>query len=164
MLQRLRPAEIEGVGLEAALRELLAAFEQRNPDTVCSLQVRAGLGDLQPELSTAAYRVVQECLTNIARHARAHRVDVEVELSVPAANDAVAAPQAPASLGTALQVSVQDDGRGFDPAAPQRGFGLMGMRERVKVLDGVCRVDSAPSRGTRISVRIPLPSAQQDAA
>lgn len=163
MLQRLRPAQIEGVGLEAALRELLAAFEQRNPDTVCNLQVRAGLGDLQPELSTAAYRVVQECLTNVARHARAHRVDIEVELSA-AANDAIAAPEVVATLGASLRVSVQDDGRGFDSAAPQRGFGLMGMRERVKVLDGVCRVDSAPARGTRVSVRIPLPPAQEDAA
>ncbi|MGH8230594.1 MAG: ATP-binding protein [Steroidobacteraceae bacterium] len=162
MLQRLRPAEIEGVGLEAALREMLAAFEQRNPTMVCSLQVRAGLGGLQPELSTAAYRVVQECLTNIARHAHAHRVDIQVELRA-AANDAVAAP-AQGAGGALLSVSVQDDGRGFDTAAAPRGFGLMGMRERVKVLDGVCRVESAPARGTRVSVQIPLTGAQEDAA
>ncbi|HEY1726329.1 MAG TPA: ATP-binding protein [Steroidobacteraceae bacterium] len=163
MLQRLRPAEIEGVGLEAALREMLAAFEQRNPDMVCSLQVRAGLGDLQPELSTAAYRVVQECLTNIARHAHARRVDIEVELSA-AANDAVADPGLRAAGGAALRVSVQDDGQGFDTGVAPRGFGLMGMRERVKVLDGDCRIDSAPARGTRVSVRIPVAGAQECAA
>src|ERR1700689_3069477 len=69
MLQRLRPAELEGLGLSAAVRELVAAFQQRNPQLTCTLHMPDGLGAVPPEASTAAYRVVQECLTNIARHA-----------------------------------------------------------------------------------------------
>jgi signal transduction histidine kinase len=64
----------------------------------------------------------------------------------------------------ALRVTVADDGNGFDVSAPQRGFGLMGMRERVKVLDGNCRIDSTPGRGAQVSVRIPLPAASEQAA
>ena len=150
MLQRLRPAALEGLGLQAALRELVAAFQQRNPQMVSTLQVAEGLDSLQPEISTAAYRVVQECLTNITRHAQARRVDIEVSLSEVTTG--------------ALLVAVVDDGRGFDVAAPLRGFGLMGMRERVKVLDGVCRIDSSPDRGTQVSIRIPLPAAGERAA
>ena len=151
MLQRLRPAELEGLGLAAALRELVAAFQQRNPQMVCTLQVQQVLNRLQPELSTAAYRVVQECLTNIARHAQARRVDIEVGLGE-------------AASGASLRVAVGDDGKGFDIGAPQRGFGLMGMRERVKVLDGICRIDSSPDHGTQINVEIPLPAASEHAA
>jgi two-component system, NarL family, sensor histidine kinase UhpB len=151
MLQRLRPAELEGLGLAAAVRELVAAFRQRNPQMLGTLELSEGLEGLPPEISTAAYRVVQECLTNIARHAQARRVDIEVGLSD-------AAPVA------SLRVTVADDGKGFDSGAPQRGFGLMGMRERVKVLDGSCEIDTSSDRGTTVSVRIPLPSAGAYAA
>jgi two-component system sensor histidine kinase UhpB len=150
MLRRLRPAQLEGLGLAAAVRELVAAFQQRNPQVTSTLQAADGLDNLQPEVSTAAYRVVQECLTNIARHASARRVEIEVSLSEVTSG--------------ALLVAVLDDGKGFDVAAPQRGFGLMGMRERVKVLDGVCRIDSSPGRGTQVHVRIPLPAASEQTA
>jgi two-component system sensor histidine kinase UhpB len=148
MLQRLRPAELEGLGLEAALRELVSAFQQRNPQLSVTLKVQDGLGALQPEVSTAGYRVVQECLTNVARHARARHVDIEVGLGA----DPVANP------GALLLIAVTDDGRGFDLDAAHPGFGLMGMRERVKVLDGTCRIQSARGQGTRIEVGIPLPA------
>lgn len=151
MLQRLRPAELEGLGLAAAVRELVAAFRQRNPQMLGTLELSEGLEGLPPEISTAAYRVVQECLTNIARHAQARRVDIEVGLSD-------AAPVA------SLRVTVADDGKGFDSGAPQRGFGLMGMRERVKVLDGSCEIDTSSDRGTTVSVHIPLPAAGAYAA
>jgi two-component system, NarL family, sensor histidine kinase UhpB len=153
MLQRLRPAELEGLGLAAAVRELVAAFRQRNPQMLGTLQLSEALAGLPPEISTAAYRVVQECLTNIARHAQARRVDIEVELSL---SDA-------APVGS-LRVTVADDGKGFDSGAPQRGFGLMGMRERVKVLDGSCEIDTSSDRGTTVSVRIPLPAAGEHVA
>jgi two-component system, NarL family, sensor histidine kinase UhpB len=163
MLQRLRPAELEGLGLEAAVRELVAAYQHRNPQMTCTLRMGQGLGILQPEVSTAAYRVIQECLTNIARHARAQRVDIEVGLSeLP--SGAPAAAQVAALPGETLRVAVADDGKGFDIAAPQAGFGLMGIRERVKVLDGVCSIDSAPDQGTRICVNIPLPAPGEIAA
>jgi two-component system sensor histidine kinase UhpB len=161
MLQRLRPAELEGLGLAAAVRELVAAFQQRNPQTVCTLQMQQALGTLQPELSTAAYRVIQECLTNVARHARAHRLDIEVELRPEAA---ATAPHGAGPSGAVLRVAVRDDGQGFDIDAPQAGFGLMGIRERVKVLNGACSIDSAPNQGTRISASIPVPAASERVA
>jgi two-component system sensor histidine kinase UhpB len=163
MLQRLRPAALEGLGLEAALRELVAAFQQRNPQMSCTLRMQEGLGTLQPEASTAAYRVIQECLTNVARHAQARRVEIDVGLSAAGSAVPTAAHGATTS-GALLRLAVGDDGKGFDICAPQRGFGLMGMRERVKVLDGVCRIDSAPDQGTRISVRIPVPEPGESAA
>jgi two-component system, NarL family, sensor histidine kinase UhpB len=161
MLQRLRPAELEGLGLEAALRELVAAFQQRNPQMNCTLRMQEGLSTLQPEMNTAAYRVIQECLTNVARHAHARRVDIEVGLGAPAAGPGTA-PNAEAA-GASLRIAVVDDGSGFDIGAAQRGFGLMGMRERVKVLDGVCSIDSARGQGTRVSVTIPLPALSERA-
>lgn len=161
MLQRLRPAELEGLGLAAAVGELVAGFQQRNPQIACTLQLPPALGTLPPELSTAAYRVIQECLTNVARHAGARRVDIEVGLGAAAAVRPAHAEAAPAAV---LRVAVSDDGRGFDVDAPRGGFGLMGMRERVKVLDGDCSIESAPGRGTRICATIPVPIAYDSAA
>jgi len=151
MLQRLRPAELEGLGLSAAVRELVAAFQQRNPQLTCTLHMPDGLGAVPPEASTAAYRVVQECLTNIARHAHARQVEIEVAMNAAAA-------------GALLCVAVRDDGGGFDTRAPQRGFGLIGIRERVKVLDGLCSIESALDGGTRIGISIPLPVSAESAA
>ncbi len=162
MLQRLRPAELEGLGLEAALRELIAGFQQRNPQVSTTLQMPEGLSTLQPEVSTAAYRVVQECLTNIARHAQARRVDIEVGLGEAPTGAAMIA-LGEAGPAAQLWIAVADDGGGFDTRAPQHGFGLMGMRERVKVLNGVCGIDSAPGEGTRIGVRIPVPAPSESA-
>jgi two-component system, NarL family, sensor histidine kinase UhpB len=162
MLQRLRPAELEGLGLEAALRELVAGFQQRNSQLSTTLHMPEGLSALQPEVSTAAYRVVQECLTNIARHAQARRVDIEVGMGEAPTGAAMIA-LGEAGPGAQLWIAVADDGGGFDTRAPQRGFGLMGMRERVKVLNGVCGIDSAPGQGTRIGVRIPVPTTSESA-
>jgi two-component system sensor histidine kinase UhpB len=162
MLQRLRPAELEGLGLEAALRELVAGFQQRNPEVSATLHMHEGLSALQPEVSTAAYRVVQECLTNIARHAQARRVDIDVGLGEPPPGTATVS-GGQARPGAQLWIAVVDDGSGFDTGAARRGFGLMGMRERVKVLDGACSIDSAPGQGTRIGVRIPVPALSESA-
>jgi two-component system sensor histidine kinase UhpB len=148
MLQRLRPVELEGLGLEAALREMVAAFQQRNPRLNSVLHMEAGLSALQPEVSTAAYRVVQECLTNVAQHAQARLVDIEVGFD----------PDGEPRSGTLLRIAVQDDGSGFDIATTRGGFGLMGIRERVKVLNGVCSINSTLGHGTRINVKIPLPA------
>lgn len=160
MLQRLRPAALEGLGLDAALRELVAAFRQRNAQLACTLRMGEGLSALPSEASIAAYRVIQECLTNVSRHARARSVDIEVELG--------AMPDLPQTLVPAqwLRIAVLDDGQGFESGASvaRDGFGLMGMRERVKVLDGRCEIESAPQRGTRIMVHIPLPMPREHAA
>jgi two-component system, NarL family, sensor histidine kinase UhpB len=144
MLYRLRPPALESVGLAAALRELVAAFQQRNPQLVCSLRCADELLELDPETGTALYRVVQECLTNIAQHANARAATIEVSLA------------SGAPPGSLIRVTAADDGIGFTPPTANRGFGLVGIRERVSALGGRCTIDSGPGQGTRVVVEIPL--------
>jgi len=100
---------------------------------------------------------VQEALTNIAMHARAHNALVEMALQ-PA--DTVAAGAATAG-GRSLRLVVSDDGAGFFQLSASRGLGLTGIRERVKGLGGTCHIDSEPGRGTRITVSLPLAAARE---
>jgi signal transduction histidine kinase len=103
-------------------------------------------GRLNPEVETAIYRVVQEALTNVARHARASRVSVILERR-----------RATHSPGEALVAVIEDDGAGFDvEEALARGrLGLLGMRERVEMLGGSLTIESAPGAGTTIVVEAP---------
>lgn len=97
---------------------------------------------LAPDIETAAYRIIQEATTNIAKHARATQCRVHLD------------------RGDTLRITVEDDGEGFDPASirhgDRRGLGLIGMRERASHLHGVVQVDSTPGRGTRITVELPV--------
>jgi two-component system sensor histidine kinase UhpB len=153
MLQRLRPTVIDGLGLEAALGELEAAFRQRNPQTDCSLRVEPPAGELTGELATAIYRVVQEGLTNVARHARAGNVSIEVTVSRKPLPNAAAV----------LTATLRDDGVGFDPDAAGEGLGLLGIRERIRGLGGAVTIESVVQQGTRIMVELPwpIPNAEQ---
>jgi two-component system sensor histidine kinase UhpB len=140
MLQRLRPPIIAGLGVMPALRDLVGAFQQRNPDVACCMDCEDELLSLDAEVSVAIYRVIQECLTNITVHARASIVDINITLS-----------------GAALSLTVSDDGIGFVPAPGNRGYGLTGIRERIKVLGGTCDIQTQPGHGTRIAALVPLP-------
>jgi len=97
------------------------------------------------DVETAAYRLVQEALTNVARHAQAQEVDVHVR-----------------SRADVLWLRVADGGVGFDPTRAGRGdsMGLVGMRDRVSSLGGELRVDSSPGQGTFLTAWLPLPAAQ----
>ena len=94
-----------------------------------------------PELEVAVYRLIQEALTNVVKHAGARRVTVRVE--------------DPRGDGQVI-VEVSDDGRGFDPDDPGAGFGLLGMRERVALVGGELEVRAAPGKGTSVIARIPV--------
>jgi len=100
---------------------------------------------LSPELETALFRVCQEAITNIAKHAEADTVLIQCF----ARDDRFA-------------IEIEDDGKGFSPgslpppAARERGLGLLGMRERVELFGGTLELDSAPGQGTRIAVSVPL--------
>jgi len=146
MLQRLRPPVLEALGLATALRELVAAFQQRSPQVDCTLRTSGDLMSLDAEIGIAVYRVVQECLTNITTHAGAHHVAIEVTLTAD-----------PSEAGAAtLRVSIIDDGVGFLVSLPNGGLGLTGIRERVKVLGGTCSIESRPRPGTSVSIAIGL--------
>ena len=145
----LGPAILDDVGLVAAIQRLCDDFGER-PD----LRIDAELPDLPQRALTAAiestcYRVAQEALTNVARHARA--THVRVSLSVEAA---------------AVHLEVADNGQGFDPRPRTRGSpggrGLVGMRERVELLGGTLRITSNPGGGTAIVVDLPQVTLSED--
>jgi signal transduction histidine kinase len=140
LMAALRPAVLDEQGLEAALHNQVRAFETTS-GVACA--VATGLkGRLAPELETVLYRVTQESLTNVGKHAGASRVTV----SLAAENGSV-------------RLRINDDGAGFDPAATRRlladgHFGLAGMRERVEMVGGRLFVDSVPGHGTTVEVEM----------
>jgi signal transduction histidine kinase len=137
----LRPQILDDLGLEPALRWLTRTFAER---TGLALEVDlVGIdGRLQSDLETLAYRVVQEGLNNIAKHAAATRAQV----------------LARRERGE-LQLVIADDGRGFDSPAPEGdGSGLRGMRDRVELFGGRIDIGSRPGKGTRIVARVPCGS------
>jgi signal transduction histidine kinase len=157
--QLLHPSVLEDLGLSAALRSFLNGFGRRTGTTV-SFREDGTLGRLAPEAERAVYRIVQEAMTNIARHASAKRVEIRL-----------------AETDGLLSVVVEDDGMGFDARDVERpgrpgGLGLLGIRERVSQLGGTVRIDSTIGRGTRLAVSSPAaphratgtPSADETAA
>jgi signal transduction histidine kinase len=142
----LRPAMLDDLGLLPAL----TWFTRRYTDQT-GIQVRlrhAGLdGPVAPAAAATAYRVVQEALTNVARHAGVREVTVQVW-----------------TTGEILAAQVVDDGRGFDLEARERlaTAGLAGMRERVRLAGGTLTVESAPGSGTRILAELPLAAAEEE--
>jgi two-component system, NarL family, sensor histidine kinase UhpB len=147
MLQRLRPAAIDRLGLEGALRGLETAFRQRNPQTNCALVMDIAANGLGSDVGVAVYRVIQEALTNVARHARARHVEIEVRVS-PAPLD---------RASDALRITVRDDGVGFNQRAVAEGFGLLGMRERTAGFGGRMMIESVAGQGTEIRAEFPWP-------
>jgi signal transduction histidine kinase len=146
LIVELRPAALDELGLEPAIRSLTertAAIEDLEVETGIDLSVGGGGAKRLPtELENTIYRLVQEALTNATKHAHAKRVVVEV-----------------VSRNGAVEVRVEDDGIGFDPARRHSGFGLRGMRERVALAGGTLELDSTSGgQGTRIRAVLPLRS------
>ena len=135
----LRPPVLDDFGLTAALERLASGFAEQ---TEIAVTFESSLGDLRlpGDVETALYRIIQEALTNIVKHAQAHRVSIVVTRKPDAA-----------------VAVVEDDGTGFDPANTREGgFGIEGMRERVSLLNGRLRVESEPGAGTTLVAEIPL--------
>ncbi len=134
----LRPPALDDFGLGAALERLTSIVGQRSTIDL-NLNVSSDL-KLPTDYDTALYRIVQESLTNIIKHADATSVSILVTRS-----------------GHSVRAVIEDDGKGFDPASVRAGaLGLVGMRERVSLLDGRFEIDSAPGRGTTLLVELPL--------
>lgn len=133
----LRPAALDELGLEPALRALVdRVAEMGHLDA--KIDVHFGDARLSPELETAAYRVVQEALTNVVKHASATSVSVVAEVG-----------------GGFLRIRIVDDGRGVS-SSPGKGFGLIGMRERAELAAGTLEVGPSPRGGTTVSLQLPL--------
>jgi len=144
MIRRLRPVGLDELGLAAAIENCVDHWRQRLPDTRFSLTIRGDLQALHESLTLTLYRLIQEGLTNIYKHASARQVDIAVERRKPGHTGA-----------EQLILSVVDDGRGMDPRAPASGFGLSGMRERVEMAGGTFLLQSAPDRGMSFTATLP---------
>jgi signal transduction histidine kinase len=136
IIEDLRPSSLSNLGLLAALEIQAREFGERSGlDVRCTLEPVK----LKPAAELTVYRLVQEAFTNIAKHAQAKQVDVTL-----AARDGAA------------EISVRDDGTGFDASRRSSSHGLLGMRYRVEAEGGSFALDSAPGQGTRIHARLPL--------
>jgi len=133
----LRPKALDDFGVEAALQRLAGTFGDQTGITV-DFVPRLGDEQLQPDVATALYRIVQEGLTNVVKHAHAGRVSILLTRQ-----------------NGRVKLVIEDDGRGFDPERPGDGFGIQGIRERVELLGGTMRVESRAGAGATLAVEVP---------
>jgi signal transduction histidine kinase len=143
LITDLRPAALDELGTEAALQTLTARVaEQSGLEIDLRVDLAFGRDDGAArhvtEIESTTYRLVQEGLTNVVKHASARHVEVRV-----------------ADVEDTVEILLRDDGRGFDEDSGTRGFGLIGMRERVALVHGTLDVESAPGAGTTLRARIP---------
>ncbi|HXX58824.1 MAG TPA: cache domain-containing protein [Thermodesulfovibrionales bacterium] len=151
--QNLRPSVLDDLGLQAAIKRLL---EMNLGEKGINYYFTAtGLHDMRfgPEIETSLFRIIQEAVVNIARHANAENVTVTMEIS-----------------GNAVSVRIEDDGEGFDVDSllhqtihykkDGRGLGLLGMTERAASIEGTLCISSTPGRGTKMTLDVPLKTAE----
>ncbi|MDP1535157.1 MAG: sensor histidine kinase, partial [Rubrivivax sp.] len=136
----LRPLILDDLGLAAAIEWLAAEFTGRT-GVACTVHIDDDLNLPEP-YATGIFRIVQEALANVAKHARARRVEVIGERNA-----------------TDILIAVVDDGVGFDAGGPRKplSLGLAGLRERVHLMEGKLQVTSRRDYGTRVELRIPVP-------
>jgi len=143
----LRPPSLDDLGLVKAVRNLATTWSVR-----CGIEVDLESSQYFPagisaETETALYRIIQEALTNVAKHSRAKRVSIIL-----------------LRAAAQVQIIIEDDGCGFDTSKPRRaaddkgGLGVSGIQERLSVLGGSLDIESAPQQGTTLIARIPVPA------
>jgi signal transduction histidine kinase len=138
LITDLRPSLLDDIGLLPAIESLLDRRREDGLEIDAEIALpEPGAGGRDPELETTIYRLVQEGLTNVVKHAHASRADVRV-----------------ARVDGQIVIEISDDGRGFDPDVATSGFGLTGMRERAFLAGGTLEVSSSDS-GTRLRARLP---------
>ncbi len=145
MIARLRPVGLDELGLAAAIEHCVDQWGQRLPDTRFELSLDADCSDLSEPLSLTLYRLVQEGLTNVYKHASAQRVEITLK-RVKVAN----------GRADEMCLTVADDGRGMDSSTRTSRFGLSGMRERVEMAGGSFILKSEPGCGLRLAARLPV--------
>lgn len=152
LLRQLRPVALDELGLASAVQYSVEEWQRRHRGVQCSLSIDGDLDGLSEDINITAYRFVQECLTNVARHAQASHVEVLLRRS--AGQDGA----------STLELVVEDDGRGVEPAILRKGLGLIGLRERIEALGGRFEIkpsaisggSAAAAGGTRVAGLIPI--------
>jgi signal transduction histidine kinase len=148
LITELRPAALDELGLGAAIESLAERMRTvEGLEVELEISTDASLERFSPEVETAIYRLVQEALANVAKHARAERAHVGIR-----------------RVEGRLEVTVRDDGIGFDPDVATGGFGILGMRERLALADGDLSIRSEPGSGTTVTAKLPLASAAESDA
>jgi PAS domain S-box-containing protein len=144
----LRPAALDDLGLRAAIHELIRRWSLRVGIPADFHFGSTGNGRVSSDVESAVYRVVQEALTNVAKHSNATSVSVIVEHG-----------------DSHLMALVEDDGKGFDPELPESAsrLGLLGMYERLSLVGGSLQVESSPGSGTTVRARVPCKHATEAA-
>jgi signal transduction histidine kinase len=146
LMSRLRPPALDDLGLVAVLEWYCSEFS-RTMGIPCELDFPGRDVPLDKDRAVAAFRIIQEALTNVGRHARASRARVSLRL-----------------VGNLLELCVSDDGIGIreEDIAHPRSFGIMGMRERATLSGGEFWIEGDPERGTRVTARLPLSSEREE--
>jgi PAS domain S-box-containing protein len=153
IIRQLRPTALDHLGLSETLRDAVSAWRSRHPEIACELRLEGEVDGLGETLNITVYRIVQECLTNVVRHAAATRVQVAVSRRQGPERDL-------------LEIVVSDNGRGLAQRNGEESarFGLMGMRERVQGLNGDFRIEAPPGSGVVVTAVIPVPAGAAERA
>jgi two-component system sensor histidine kinase UhpB len=143
MMRRLRPMPLEDLGLSASLQDLIEQWQSGNPGLQLHLSIDPAADHLGNDLSLQIYRIVQEGITNMVRHAQARNgwIHMTTEIGGPA------------------ELTIRDDGRGLDSTRAGGGFGLLGMRERVASLGGQFSLECQSGQGLTLRITLPLTAA-----
>lgn len=141
IIKQLRPGSLDNLGLPETLKDLVSSLQEQHPDLTVDLHLTGNLGKLGETLNINLYRMVQEAINNVIKHAQASTLDIDLKLTD--AND--------------LELTIKDDGKGMDIHAVDQTshFGLLGIRERVQGLHGRFSVDSELGAGAAINIKIP---------
>ena len=145
LIRQLRPVGLDDLGLGAALQRCVETWRGRLPHVQLTHSIPQALDTLQDAHAITLYRLVQEALTNVAKHSMATRASVHIERTQPAG-----------ASHDLVTVVISDDGYGADLSLPTPGLGLMGMRERIAALAGEFEVLSSPRGGFQLTARLPV--------
>jgi len=146
MMTQLRPSVLDELGLRKALLELADQWNESHQNNFCHLDFEGDVENLEEEISINVFRIIQEGLTNIARHAGATEARIRIER---------------AADGGELKINIADDGVGIRDGGHHAGMGLLGMRERVEAMGGQFELHSREGEGTTILILIPLPAGRE---
>ena len=147
MMRRLRPHALDDLGLEAALQSCISLARLLDHGILCHHTFSGRLDTLGEQVNITLYRVLQEALTNVAKHAHAKNVWIEVAKDENIEQD---------KSREVIRMRICDDGQGMDVKAKTSRFGLIGLRERLRTVNGTFRMDSEQGKGTCVTVAIPV--------
>ena len=147
LIKHLRPPALDALGLNGACQRLVTDWRKLHPAIACHLHIALEECPLAENINIVSYRVIQEALTNISRHADATEVQIVLQQQTEAAQ-------------STLLLEVRDNGRGMPSTQTAEGVGLIGMRERIESIQGKFTLQSVPHMGTTVRCQIPLQPVQ----